>query len=280
MGTRSRQSTRRTLRAAAAAVVVGGTVAGVGVAGAAQQAADQTITADNTNAFQNADVSIETGDTVTWNFTAGTHNAQSDNEVAADPNWTGFATPIPSTGTYDYTFTQPGTYEYVCIVHAPEMRGTITVTGEPTEPTPTPTPTATPTPAPTTAPPPGPTPGPSGSPPPATGASGATPAPGSAARDTRAPAITGLRVAAIRRGARITLTLSETSTVTLRFNKRRSGRLVRTARLQVRAGKRRVTVRGGGLKRGRYVVELRARDGGGNSSASRRASLRIGRSRG
>jgi plastocyanin len=235
MGTRSRQSTRRTLRAAAAAVVVGGTVAGVGVAGAAQQAADQTITADNTNAFQNADVSIETGDTVTWNFTAGTHNAQSDNEVAADPNWTGFATPIPSTGTYDYTFTQPGTYEYVCIVHAPEMRGTITVTGEPTEPTPTPTPTATPTPAPTTAPPPGPTPG---------------------------------------------LTLSETSTVTLRFKKRKSGRLVRTARLQVRAGKRRVTVRGGGLKRGRYVVELQARDGGGNSSASRRASLRIGRSRG
>jgi plastocyanin len=278
MATRSRQSTRRTLRVSAAAVVVGGAVVGVGVAGAAQQAADQTITANNTNQFQNADVSIETGDTVTWSFTAGTHNAQSDNEVAADPNWTGFATPIPSTGTHEYTFTQPGTYEYVCVVHAPEMRGTITVTGEPTEPTPTPT--TTPPPAPTTQPSPTPTPGPSGSTPaPPAGASGATPAPGSAARDSIAPAVSGLRVAAIRRGARITLTLSETSTVTFRFKRRSSGRVVRTARLQVRAGKRTLIVRGGGLKRGRYVVELQARDSGGNVGALKRASVRIGKAR-
>ena len=279
MATRSRQSTRRRLRGAAAAVVVGGTVVGVGVAGAAQQAADQTITADNTNQFQNADVSIETGDTVTWNFSAGTHNAQSDNEVAADANWTGFATPIPSTGTYEYRFTQPGTYEYVCIVHAPEMRGTITVTGEPVEPTPTPSPTASPTPAPTTQPP-TPTPGGSGSTPtPPASTSGVTPAPGAAARDGSAPAISGLRLKAIRRGAHITLTLSETSTVTVRFEKRTSGRVVRTARLQVRAGRRTLTVRGGGLKRGRYVVELQARDGGGNVGATQRAGLRIGKAR-
>jgi plastocyanin len=276
MATRSRHRTgRRVLRVAAGGLAVGGMVAGVGVAGAAQQAADQTITADATNAFQNANVSIETGDTVTWNFTAGTHNAQSDNEVSEDPNWTGFETPIPSTGQYQFTFTKPGTYEYVCIVHAPGMRGTITVTGEPTEPTPTPSPTTTPTPTPPLPPAPTPTPGPSGSTPP-----GTTPAPGSAPRDGAAPAISGLSVKAIRHGARITLTLTETSTVTVRFKQRKSGKVVRTARLQVRGGKRILTVRGGGLRQGRYVVELEARDSGGNVGAMQRASLRIKKARG
>jgi len=55
--------------------------------------------------------------------------------------------------------------------------------------------------------------------------------------------------------------------------------VVRTARLQVRAGKRTFAVRGGRLKRGRYVVELRARDSGGNVTVER-ASLRIPKGRG
>jgi len=278
MAARSRHRiTWRALRVVTGGLVVGGVVAGAGVAGAAQQAADVTIATDNSTAFLPPDVSISTGDTVTWNFAAGTHNAQSSNEVPADPNWAGFATPAPSTGTYDYTFTQPGTYEYVCIIHSPEMRGTITVTGEPVEPTPTPTPTATP---PASTPTPSPQPpasGGSGSTPPA--ADSTTPPPGSASRDGVAPAISGLRLKAIRRRARITLTLSETATVTVRVKRRNSGKVVRTARLQVHAGKRTFTVGGGRLKRGRYVVELRARDGGGNVTVER-ASLRIRKARG
>ncbi len=41
--------------------------------------------------------------------------------------------------------------------------------------------------------------------------------------------------------ARVSLTLSETATVTVRVRLRKSGRVVRTARLQVRAGKRTLT---------------------------------------
>jgi hypothetical protein len=54
---------------------------------------------------------------------------------------------------------------------------------------------------------------------------------------------------------------------------------MRTARLQVRAGRRTLTVRGGGLRRGGYVVELQARDSGGNVSAIGSARVRIGKPR-
>ena len=65
----------------------------------------------------------------------------------------------------------------------------------------------------------------------------------------------------------------------MRVERRKSGKVVRTARLQVRAGKRALAVRGGRLKRGRYVVELTARDSGGNV-ATERARLRVGKARG
>jgi plastocyanin len=283
MGTRSRHGTkRRALRVGAGGIVVGGMVAWMGAAGAAQSAAPATITTDTSTAFKPADVDIATGDTVTWNFAAGVHNAQSDNEVAADPAWANWATPVPSTGQYTYTFTRAGTYEYVCQVHFPEMRGTITVTGDPVEPTPTATPTQTPTPpaaTPTPSATPTATPGPS-NPSASSSGSGTTPAPGSAARDSGAPAISGLRLKGIRHGARVKLTLSETATVTLRFKRRKTGKVLRTARLQVRAGTRTLTVRDSALKRGRYVVEVQARDSGGNTTAVQRASLRIKRARG
>ncbi|MBI2916528.1 MAG: cupredoxin domain-containing protein [Chloroflexi bacterium] len=49
--------------------------------------------------------------------------------------------------TYSYTFSAPGTYSYVCILH-PGMAGSVTVTGGAAGPTPTPAPTPTPTPTP------------------------------------------------------------------------------------------------------------------------------------
>ena len=40
--------------------------------------------------------------------------------------------PPGSLGNYSLTFTQPGTYDYVCLIHGPQgMQGTLTVTGEP-----------------------------------------------------------------------------------------------------------------------------------------------------
>ena len=55
---------------------------------------------------------------------------------------------------------------------------------------------------------------------------------------------------------------------------------MRTARLQVRAGTRTVTVRGDRLRRGRYMVEVEARDGAGNRAPVQREALRIKRARG
>ena len=282
MGQRVRQGVgRRAVRVLAGGLAVGGLVVGAAVAGAAQQAAGPTITTTESGpAFVPATAAAKTGDTVTWSFpaTVGIHNAMSSNEVAEDPAWAGFTTgEVPSRGTYTYTFTKPGTYEYLCQVHQ-NMTGTISVTGAPVEPTPTPSPTVPPAETPVPTPVPTATPGPSGSTPPPR--SDETPAPGGAAREAQAPAISGLRLKGVRRGARVTLRLSETATVTLRFKRRGSGTVVRTVRVQLRAGTRTLTVHGARLRRGRYTVELVARDGAGNTAPAVRAALRIARGRG
>ena len=77
-------------------------------------------------------VTIQQGDTVTWNNTDGFHSVDADpgqaetfgNVAAGDP-W-----------TYSHTFTVPGTYEYYCEVHsAPDdtdMNGIVIVEAAPT----------------------------------------------------------------------------------------------------------------------------------------------------
>lgn len=277
MAARSRHRiTWRALRVVTGGLVVGGVVAGVGVAGAAEQAAPASVSVTST-AYTPPSVSVNTGEKVTWTINDELpHNVEG--VTGPDPGWSAAAykSPIVNNGVAEYTFTQPGTYTYHCTVHPMQMTGTVAVTGAPVTPTPTP-PGGTPTPGPTTTP--APTTQPPAAPPTAPAPGATTPAPGSAARDRTAPAISGLRLKAVRRRARITLTLSETASVTVRVKRRKSGKVVRTARLQVRAGKRTLAVRGGPLKRGRYIVELRARDSGGNVAAER-ARLRIRKGRG
>jgi plastocyanin len=56
-------------------------------------------------------------------------------------------------GTWEVKFTQPGTYNYLCTIHAPNMKGVIKVTGSAAKPPSStsagasPSATATPTPA-------------------------------------------------------------------------------------------------------------------------------------
>jgi plastocyanin len=78
-------------------------------------------------AFEPADVSVAKGGTVTWT---------NDEAVAHDVEKTGGPGKAFSSGpeggmqqgdTYKVTLTEPGTYEYVCRVHAPNMAGTVTV---------------------------------------------------------------------------------------------------------------------------------------------------------
>jgi hypothetical protein len=223
---------------------------------------------------------VNTGESVTWQINDELpHNVEGVD--GPDAGWAdgAYTSPIVAVGVAEYTFTQPGTYTYLCTVHPTQMTGTVTVTGPPVTPTPTPSPTTSPSPSPTAEPPaPTPSPGPSGQTPSTPGDT--TPAPGTAARDSAAPALSGLRVKGIRRGARLTFRVSETASVTVRFKKRKSRKVVRTARRQVRAGKRTITVRGGRLRRGRYTVELEARDSGGNRTPVQTASVRIKRAKG
>ncbi len=95
--------------------------------------------------FTPASLSIAVGDTVTWT----NHDTAPHNVVVTDGPEK-FTSPTLQTGqTFSHTFTQAGTYSYYCSIH-PDMKATITVTGNtttaPTTPPATPT---TPTSAPT-----------------------------------------------------------------------------------------------------------------------------------
>ncbi len=74
---------------------------------------------------------------------------------------------------------------------------------------------------------------------------------------------------------RVRFRLSEPATVTVRIKRRGSRKVLKSARVQARAGTRTVTLRKR-LKKGRYTVEIRARDAGGNRSslATKRLTLR------
>lgn len=75
-------------------------------------------------AYTPATLTVKAGDTVTWIF--------DDRGVTHDVVGVGAAKSVlrsrlMQTGTFTYTFTEPGTYEYTCSLH-PEMTGTVVVT--------------------------------------------------------------------------------------------------------------------------------------------------------
>ena len=264
-------------RAAGAALAVGGMLTYVAVAGAA---ADETITAVGGTDGQwdkghDAPVDIATGEAVTFHFEqGGFHNVVSSgaaNGAETDPRWDPYAYPgqfeFAQAGASDkYTFYKKGTYSFVCIAH-PGMTGTIEVTGEDKPiPTPTATPTATPTVTATATATPTPTPVPDDH--------TQTPAPTPEA-DTIKPALSGVKLKAAKRAAKVTFKLSENATVTVKIRKRGAKKVLRSMTLQARAGTRTVVVRSPKLRKGRYTVTLTARDAMGNMSAAANAALRI-----
>ncbi|WP_160103671.1 cupredoxin domain-containing protein [Rhodococcus sp. T7] len=75
-------------------------------------------------AYAPSTITVRAGDTVTWNF--------DDRGVTHDVVGVGAAKSVlrsrlMQTGTFTYTFTEPGTYEYTCSLH-PDMTGTVVVT--------------------------------------------------------------------------------------------------------------------------------------------------------
>lgn len=70
--------------------------------------------------FLPAELTVLAGTTVTWsNEDEAVHTV-----IAADKSWDSGRIPIG--GTFSQTFTEPGTYEFVCSIH-PAMKGTVTV---------------------------------------------------------------------------------------------------------------------------------------------------------
>ena len=72
-------------------------------------------------------VTIQVGDTITWENNQGFHNVVS----TSGPESFSSGAPAGAGWSYSRTFTQPGTYTYICEVHS-NMQGTIIVEGDPT----------------------------------------------------------------------------------------------------------------------------------------------------
>ena len=78
--------------------------------------------------FDPSDVTIKAGETVTWTNEEGVPH---DVEKTSGPGKAFSSGPeggMMEGDTFAQTFDRPGTYEYVCRVHAPGMAGTIEVT--------------------------------------------------------------------------------------------------------------------------------------------------------
>ena len=83
-----------------------------------QPVGDNTVTLSDSR-FTPADITVETGAEVTWIWDDGSrsHNVVGD----------GFVSDIQTEGTFTHTFTEAGTYPYLCTLHR-GMEGTVTVT--------------------------------------------------------------------------------------------------------------------------------------------------------
>jgi plastocyanin len=76
-------------------------------------------------AFQPATRSIAVGDTVAWGFMNEGHTTTANSGQAE--RWNSGPETSPRGATFRHTFTRPGRFQYICIPHAPSMRGTIQV---------------------------------------------------------------------------------------------------------------------------------------------------------
>jgi plastocyanin len=91
-----------------------------------------TIQATDNLVFVPASLDAATGDVIAFKNTGQvTHTVtfQDSNDACLTDN-----TLVPG-ATWEVKFTQPGTYNYLCTIHAPNMKGVIKVTGSAAAPT-------------------------------------------------------------------------------------------------------------------------------------------------
>ena len=95
-------------------------------------AADQTVTAQPTTEWSPDDVTIDLGDTVTWNNAGGFHNVAFN-----DGSYTQPGQPSSSSWSVQRTVDTPGIFRYQCGFHGSTMAGVVRVrdaTGQVPEP--------------------------------------------------------------------------------------------------------------------------------------------------
>ncbi len=92
---------------------------------AVAQGQDVTVSMED-NFFSSANITVAPGTTVTWvQNGANPHTTTSD-----DGLWDSGVIEGGSGGSFSFTFDEPGTYDYVCTIHAAQgMVGTVTVSG-------------------------------------------------------------------------------------------------------------------------------------------------------
>ena len=85
-------------------------------------AADQTVTAQPSTEWSPDDVTIDLGDTVTWNNAGGIHNVSFN-----DGSYTQPGQPSSSSWSVERTFDTPGIFRYQCGLHGSAMAGVVRV---------------------------------------------------------------------------------------------------------------------------------------------------------
>ena len=219
-------------------------------------AAPATVTVDN-DSFGPTAVTINAGESVTWDFKESSHNAYSDDGWSVNKSF--------GTGTFSKTFDAEGTYRYYCQAH-PGMKGTVKVAAAP-QAAPAPAPAAQPTGQPTA------------------GAAATAPAAWSfpAAEDLRAPVVSSLRATMPRksRKPKLSVRLSEAATVVVGVRRvmavARASAAMPAVRLKGRRGVNRFNLNLRGVRAGRYKLRIVAVDAAGNESPVRIATLRVAR---
>jgi plastocyanin len=196
------------------------------------------------NRWEPRAVTVQVGQSVTWRYD-GTQLAHNVKSTSA--NWNvDSATSTQDSRPVTFTFTAEGTYSFVCKFHADTMTGEVTV-GSPPPP-----------------------------PPPPLSEQHWTNDQQPPARLERAdrtrPRLSRVRAAPVRDGARVRFRLSERARLTVRFTL--AGITVKTVRRTFRRGSRALTVRDRRM-RGRYRVEVVARDLAGNRSRLRQTRVRV-----
>src|SRR5690348_3058628 len=102
---------RRSVQAAAGSLAICGVL---GVVGAASAAEDITVTGADDLTFTDNDITVQTGDTVTWKFTGALqpHNAQNDEDNPSSGGdlvrWEQFNTAGPN-----FEWNKPGSFRFL-----------------------------------------------------------------------------------------------------------------------------------------------------------------------